>query len=246
MPYPRKRMSNRRIAKKIYRKGKSPFKSFLNTKKLVKLINKVSLKKAETKETHRIEENINLTHNTQSIKSSLLYTQQGLGDNDTGTSSFDCRVGNEIVARGLSIKMWFANKLDRPNVMYKVIVFKYRADQVPTNIFKSQGTANIMLRDIDTDRYTVLAVKQFNLNQGAAERIITATDSFAGTEGHIYKKFWVNMKNRKIQYTDNNSGSPKYYDVGFCVCAYDSYGTVQGVDIIASYAFNCKMYFKDP
>jgi hypothetical protein len=241
----RKRMTNRRIAKKIYRKGKSPFKSYMNTKKLVKLISKVSLKKAETKETHRIEENINLFHNGINVKSGLLYTQQGLGDNDAGTSSFDCRVGNEIVARGLSIKMWFANKLDRPNVMYKVIVFRYRADQIPSTIFKNQGTANVMLRDVDTDRYTVLAVKQFNLNQGAAERIITATDSFAGTEGHIYKKFWINMKNRKIQYTDNNSGSPKYYDIGFSVSAYDSYGTLTS-DNIASYAFNCKMYFKDP
>lgn len=217
----------------------------MNTKKLVKLINKVSLKKAETKETHRIEENINVNHNAQSIRTSLLYTQQGIGDQDAGITSYDCRVGNEIVARGMSIKMWFANKLDRPNVMYKVIVFRYRADTVPTTIFKPQGTTNIMLRDIDTDRYTVLAVKQFNLNQGSADRIITATDVFAGVEGHVYRKFWINLKNKKIQYIDNNNGSPKYYDMGICVCAYDSYGTLP-TDTICSYAFNAKLYFKDP
>lgn len=217
----------------------------MNTKKLVKLINKVSLKKAETKETHRIEENINVNHNAQSIRTSLLYTQQGIGDQDAGITSYDCRVGNEIVARGMSIKMWFANKLDRPNVMYKVIVFRYRADTVPTTIFKPQGTTNIMLRDIDTDRYTVLAVKQFNLNQGSADRIITATDVFAGVEGHVYRKFWINLKNKKIQYIDNNNGSPKYYDMGICVCAYDSYGTLPS-DTICSYAFNAKLYFKDP
>lgn len=241
----RKRLTNRRIAKKIFRKGKSPFKSYMNTKKLVKLINKVSLKKAETKETHRIEENINVNHNAQSIRTSLLYTQQGIGDQDAGITSYDCRVGNEIVARGMSIKMWFANKLDRPNVMYKVIVFRYRADTVPTTIFKPQGTTNIMLRDIDTDRYTVLAVKQFNLNQGSADRIITATDVFAGVEGHVYRKFWINLKNKKIQYIDNNNGSPKYYDMGICVCAYDSFGTLSS-DTICSYAFNAKLYFKDP
>lgn len=217
----------------------------MNTKKLVKLINKVSLKKAETKETHRIEENINVNHNAQSIRTSLLYTQQGIGDQDAGITSYDCRVGNEIVARGMSIKMWFANKLDRPNVMYKVIVFRYRADTVPTTIFKPQGTTNIMLRDIDTDRYTVLAVKQFNLNQGSADRIITATDVFAGVEGHVYRKFWINLKNKKIQYIDNNNGSPKYYDMGICVCAYDSFGTLSS-DTICSYAFNAKLYFKDP
>lgn len=238
-------MSNRRIAKRVYRKGKSPFKSYMNTKKLVKLINKVALKKAETKETHRIEENLQLYHNSQNVKLSLLYTLQGIGDNDTGLTSYDCRLGNEIVAKGLSIKMWFANKLDRPNVMYKVFVFRYRADSNPGTIFKTQGTSNIMLRDIDTDKFTILAIKQFNLNQGAAERIITATDTFAGTEGHVYKKFWVNLKNKKIQYTDNNGASPKYYDIGLCVCAYDSWGT-PSTDIIASYAFNAKLYFKDP
>lgn len=241
----RKKYNPRRYAKKIMRKGKSPFKSYTSTKRLIKLINKVSLKKAETKETHRIEENINLNHNAQSIKTGLLYTQQGIGDNDVGTSSYDCRVGNEVIARGLSIKMWFANKLDRPNVMYKVIVFKYRADLPPSTVFKAQGSTNIMLRDIDTDRFTILAVKQFNLNQGAAERIITATDTFAGVEGHVYKKFWVNLKNKRLQYTDNNSGSPKYYDIGFVVVAYDSWGTPQG-DTICSYAFNAKFYFKDP
>lgn len=241
----RKRFTPRKYAKKVMKKGKSPFKSYMATKKLVKLINKVSLKKAETKETHRIEENINLYHNGINIKSGLLYTQQGVGDNDVGTSSYDCRVGNEIVARGLSLKMWFANKLDRPNVMYKVIVFKYRADQVPTTIYRNQGTSNVMIRDIDTDRYTILAVKQFNLNQGSADRIITATDVFAGAEGHVYRKIWINLKNKKIQYTDNNSGSPKYYDIGVAVSTYDSFGTLTS-DIVASYAFNCKLYFKDP
>lgn len=241
----RKKFKSGRYAKKLMKKGKSPFKGYINTKKLVKLINKVSLKKAETKETHRIEENINLYHNGQNIKSALLYTQQGLGDSDVGTSSYDCRVGNEIVAKGLSLKMWFANKLDRPNVMYRVVVFKYRADQVPATIFKSQGTSNIMLRDIDTDRYTILAVKNFNLNQGAAERILTVNDTFVGVEGHVYRKLWINLKNKKIQYTDNNSGSPKYYDIGFAVMTYDSWGTPTS-DIIASYAFNAKLYFKDP
>lgn len=227
------------------RKGKSPFKSYMNTKKLIKLIDKVSLKKAETKETHRIEENNTVNHNGESLKLSLLYTQQGMGDNDVGTSNYDCRIGNEIVAKGLSIKMWFANKLDRPNVMYKVVIFRYRVNEIPTTIYKAQGTSNIMLRDVDTDKITILAVKHFNLNQGAAERIVTATDSFAGCEGHIYKKFWINLKNRKIQYDSNNSGLPKYYNIGLSVVAYDSWGTLT-TDTICSYAFNSKLYFKDP
>lgn len=241
----RKKFTPRRYAKKVMRKGKSPFKSYMNTKRLVKLISKVSLKKSETKETHRIEENINLNHNAQVHKLDLLYTQQGLGDNDVGTSQYDCRVGNEIVAKGLSIKMWFANKLDRPNVMYKVIIYRYRADVYPTDIFKAQGTSNIMLRDIDTDKYTILAVKQFNLNQGSADRILTVEDTFKGVEGHVYRKFWINLKNKKIKYISNNSGSPKYYNIGLCVCAYDSFGTLS-TDTICSFAFNSKLYFKDP
>lgn len=238
-------MKSRKYARKLMRKGKSPFKSYSRTKQLVKLINRVSLKKSETKHTHRIDENASINHNGEVIKYGFLYTQQGVGDPDNGTSNYVGRVGNEVVARGLSFKIWLANKLDRPNVMYRIVIFRYRADSVPTTCYKSQGSANIMLRDLDTDLFTPVKTMRININQGAAERIITLTDTFAGTEGHAYRSVYIPLKNKIIKYKDDNSGSPKYYDYAYSISAYDSWGTPQ-TDLVGSVATNVKFYWKDP
>lgn len=247
MVYRRRSFKSRKYAKKIMAKGKSPFRSYSKTKQLVKLINKVSLKKAETKHTHRIDENQNINHNGESIKYGFLYTQQGTNDPDNGTSNYTGRLGNEVVARGLSFKFWIANKLDRPNVMYRIVIFKYRADTVPTTCYKSQGTSNIMLRDLDVDLMTPIKTIRINLNQGAAEavKLISGSDQFVGIEGHTYRSFYIPLKNKIVRYKDDNSGSPKYYDYAYSVCAYDSWGTPQA-DVVGSVASNVKFYFKDP
>jgi len=217
-----------------------------STSRLISLINQVSLKKAETKDTHVIAENIQLYHNVENIRYSFLYTQQGIGDGDVGTTNYACRVGNEIICRGISIKLWFANKLDRPNVMYRVIVFKYRADTTIGSAYKSQGSTNLMIRDIDNEKITVLKSKLFNLQVGfsAVPNSGTVGDQ-DGKEAHRYIKFWLPLKNMKLRYKDDNSGSPKYTDIGISIVPYDSYGTLT-TDNIASYAISHKLYFKDP
>lgn len=240
-----------KITKKIvtqYSKRKAPAKGsrYYRTNKIVRLFNKLTLSKAETKESHRIEENNQLYHNIETLKYSLLYTQQGVSDSDTGTSNYIGRVGNEVICRGLSFKFWFANKLDRPNVMYKIIIFKYRADSTIGSAYKTQGSTNFMIRDIDNEKITVLKVLQFNLQVGisntGAEQGVT---NGVRKEAHKYVKCWIPMNNKKLRYKEDNSGSPKYTDIGFSVVPYDSYGTLT-TDNIASFAFNVKFYYKDP
>lgn len=213
---------------------------------LVKLIKSVSLKNSETKNTHQISENNDINHNTQYLTTNLLYTRQGIGDGNTGTSSYSMRVGDEVIARGMQFKMWFATKEDRPNVMFKIVVFKYFSQSTPpTTIFKGQGTSNLMVRDIDVERIKILKVKMFNLNVGYSAIAGTASASVARKEAHKYIKMYIPLRNSKIKYIADDSGTPMKYDIGLAVMAYDSYGTLT-TDTIASYAVNCKFYFKDP
>lgn len=212
-------------------------------KSLVKLIKKVALKPCETKNTHQISENNDLYHNTQALTTNLLYTRQGITDTNTGTSSYSNRIGDEVIARGLQFKLWFATKSDRPNMMFKIIVFKYYSQSTPpTTIFKSQGTSNLMLRDIDTEKIKIVKVKMFNLNIGISTKPLGET---GGKEAHRYVSLYVPMKNLKLKYISDDSGTPKYSDYGIAVMAYDSYGTLT-TDIIATYAMSVKFYFKDP
>ena len=216
-------------------------------KKIAKVCKAVALRQCETKNTHQIEEDIDIYHNLQTIKTNLLYTRQGYADNNSGTSSYAMRIGDKVVARGLQFKFWFANTSDRPNVMYKIIFFKYYTQGTPpTNVFKSQGTSNIMIRDLDNEKLKVIKVKQFNLQVGLSGKVYeSSTEPWGRKEAHKYVKAYIPLRNKQVQYIADDSGTPRNVDYGFCVCAYDSYGTLQ-TDIVGTFAYNVKFYFKDP
>lgn len=245
MPY--KRYSKRVGSKKPYKKRGTAKRavSSLKTKRLVNLIKKVSLKTMETKDTHTIVENTQLYHNTPAYHVGLLKLRQGYTDTETGTQQLGKRIGDEIYARGLSLKMWFANKLDRPDILYKLIIFMYRADTAINagDPYVSQGTSNYMIRDVNTERFKIVKVKNFRISTSAQR--ITTTDVFNGAEGHRAVKMWIPI-NKKIKYdeTSSNAETPKMMDYAISVVAYDSYGTLIS-DQVASFAINYKLYFKD-
>lgn len=235
--------------KRTFAKKRSSFrkKTYSRNKSLVALIKKVSLSKCETKHTHHIEENIQLNHNAPYVSYEHLNTTTSVSDDSGGTSTFACRLGDEIVARGLSYKFWFANKLDRPNVMYKLVFFKYKSGgalAAPTPYY-TQGSANYMIRDLDTEKFKIIKVVNFNL-QTNAQRVQTQLGSpvITGAEGHKAVSVWLPMKNQKIKY-ENGTSTPKFQDIAYTIVAYDSFGTSTG-DNIASFAVNRKLYFKDP
>lgn len=232
----------KKVAKKSYKKSGARLSK---RSSLVSLIKKISLKPSETKNTHQILENLQLYHNSPYVVSGGLNTSTGVGEDDATLSTFNCRVGDEIILRGLSYKFWFANKIDRPNVMYKIIFFKYQSSYAPTGAdpFFSQGTANYMIRDLNTEKFKIIKTVNFNL-QTAAQKILTIDNEFRGAEGHKKISVWIPLKNMKCKY-ENGSSVPRFTDYGFTVVCYDSYGTLL-TDNIASFAVNRKLYFKDP
>lgn len=231
----KKPVSRKAFAKRAVSKAK--------TASLVKLIKKVSLRQAETKDTHIISENLQLNHNSPYVVGALLYTEQGINDNETGTSQYTKRIGDEIVASGISIKLWFANKLDRPDILYKLVVFKYKANTTlnATDPFEVQGTSNYMIRDMNVEKFKIVRVINFKISTSAQR--ITSADVFNGAEGHKAMKVWIPLR-QKIKY-ESGTSTPFGWDYAFTVVAYDSYGTLT-TDNIASFAMNRKLYFKDP
>jgi len=240
-------MPLKKYSKKSVRKSVKKFtrKPSMKRSSLVSLIKKVSLKPVETKHTHNIGENINLFHNVPEISYAHLNTTQSIADNNAGVSNFASRLGDEIILRGLSYKFWFANKLDRPNVMYKIVFFKYQSKAAPGSNapFYSQGTANFMIRDLDTEQFKIIKVVNFNL-QTNAQKIITIGGALVGAEGHRAISVYIPLKNYKCKY-ENGTTIPRFQDFAYTIIAYDSYGTAT-TDNIASYAVNRKLYFKDP
>lgn len=233
--------------KKVTKKRayKKPVKKSYNRKSLTTLIKKVSLKQCETKNTHNILENLQLFHNSQYIlQSNLLSCNQGVGDTNAGTTYNSCRLGDEVIARGISIKLWFANKLDRPNVMYKVMIVQFQSRTFPNDIFFSQGSTNIMLRDFNNEKYKLIYSKTFNCQVGYSAAVTALAGDTDGREAHKFLKIWIPLKNKRIVY-DEASTMPRDKDYALVVCCYDSFGTTP-IDNIATFAVNTKFYFKDP
>jgi len=237
-----KMKSKKKTLKKVFKKKFNNISN--NTKSLVSLIKKVSLRPTETKHTHEILENQQLNHNSPYVSIKGLYLSTSITDNNAGTSNFAARVGDEVIARGISYKFWFANKLDRPNVMFKIVFFKYQSSTTPSAPapYYTQGTSNYMIRDLDTEKFKIVKVIKFTI-QTSAQRIISQ-DTFQGAEAHKAISVWLPLKNQKIKY-ENDSTNPRFLDYGYNIVAYDSYGT-QLTDNIASFAVNRKFYFKDP
>jgi len=250
MPYAAKSNRSRKYgAKKGLKYYKKAFKSRRGISKrsaLVSLIKKVSLSKVETKHTHFLLENQQLYHNQGYIKLKLLETSQGIADTQTGSSFYAARVGDQLVARGIGFKIWIANKLDRPNVMYRLIVFKYQSGTVPSSSSIFVGAnGNRMMDDLDREYITPVYQKIFNLQVGYSAYAYGAIpDQNYGREAHKYVSFYIPLKNKTINYTDGST-VPKFIDYGFRIVPYDSFGT-QETDIVGSMNFQYKFYFKDP
>lgn len=239
MAYLRKRPLRRRRIRRTRRvvpKTKSGLKS---------LIKNVALKTCETKKSSHHSENVQLYHNGTEYRLGLWATAQGTSDPSGMGENERNRIGDEILARGCKFRWWISNKIDRPNVMYKVFVFLYNTNytSMSDTIFwrGTDGDGATMNRMIDTpnpDRIKLL--KSFTVRSGANYSVPEN-----GHEHSYLKECWVPFNNKKVKYRVDGNNRPMTWDLGFAVVPYDSYGTLV-TDNIASMAYSTTFYFKDP
>lgn len=201
---------------------------------IARAIRSIALKNCETKHRFLTAENVQLYHNVAYLNTNLLSCSQS----NTQTS----RVGDEVIGQYLNLKVWLSNKADRPNVMYRIIV--YSSNLQDTSLYWASGSSgNYMLATVDTDKIKIIKQKIIKPLSGDYSLESGAT----GREHSNLVSFNIRLKNRKIKYQADSGSVPKWQGnyIHFAVIAYDAYGTVS-TDNIASFGWQSCFYFKDP
>jgi len=160
---------------------------------------------------------------------------QGMGDME--------RVGDEIYTSRIQVQMLLAQKLDRKNVTFRLIVVKATSQAVPTNyatLFIGT-TDNCLLDEVNKDRVNVVYDKLI-------KKIITPDLSGVGgadKEFTFVHKFNIPMKERIKFGIDADTGANNRKKHYMYVFAYDAYGTLV-TDNIAYCQTYSTLYYKDP
>lgn len=227
-----KRNYKKRPSRKTYKKRATYSKS------LVKAVKAITLKQAETKHKTISFENQALNHN--SIDD--FREQNPLRALAQGTDEHE-RIGDEIIGKYINYKIWLSNKEDRPNVLYRIVVYRCPKDESETNhINIYEGiTGNKMTDYINTEKYTPIFQKYVKITND------TSVENGASLhEASKLVSFSINLKNQKIKY-ENGTNFPKYQrdQIRLSITPYDAYGTLT-TDNIASYAMTARVYYKDP
>lgn len=216
-------------------------------------------KKTETKYHDIAQENMQLSHNRGYQQFPLAPSTLGSDpvffncwqDISQGTRRWE-RIGDKITPRGMSIRLWLANKLDRPNIIYRVIIGTVPQVQNVTAVNANNidwfqtantgATGNRLILPLDTDAgFKTFYDKIFRNEAGFSSSVVGG--NWVQRECHKFVKIWIRRKNaRPIVYDNTNKINNRY--IYMLILAYDSYGTLE-TDQIASYSYNCRMYYKD-
>ncbi len=202
-------------------------------KAVKKIARSVAQGMCEKKHFTWMDENKQLLHNKGDYVTNFLACKQGITDNEDGTAQLN-RIGDEILLKDVTIRLWLSNKAARPNVMYKAFLFWYDPDAVLSDSYAFFSAQNKMLDRVNTEVLSIIDSK-----------VIFSQNNYAPDyERSQLCTLKARYKGRKIKY-DEGGGTPKFKTLGLCVVCYDAYGTLQ-TDNIASYAYNATIGFIDP
>ena len=209
-------------------------------KEMRKIAQRVVDEEVEDKQHVNTSENNQLNHNIP------VYASKFLGDidqgyNDGGTSTGGdglktIRIGDEIQLKNINIRFWLSNKADRPNVMYKGVLYWYPIGIPPNNALIYKTQSNKMLDRYDRDNIKVMDTFIVKSTNNYAVDANNHEHSYLATLNKSYK-------NKQIKY-DKNGLQPKGWDIGFGLVCYDAYGTLQ-TDNIASFAYQSVLTYQD-
>lgn len=221
-------------------------------------VNRVINKKTETKYFDLGVENNQLYHNLgwgtslipPTVCSSISNWFNPWINIGQGTSRFT-RIGDEISPRGMLLKMFLANKIDRPNVQYRIIVArlpKIYNGSITTLSFDpfqaaNAGTCgNLQLLPADKDK----GVKFYydRIHRMPSQQFSNIDGP--GTKKEITKtvKLWIKRKRAgKIRF-DTNGNTLVNSPVAIYVLPYEQFSTLT-TDNVASVTGFMRMYYKD-
>lgn len=129
-------------------------------KEVKKIARSVAYSMCEKKHFTWLDENKQLLHNKGDYTENFLSCKQGVEDNELGTSGTQInRIGDEIMLKDITIRLWVSNKADRPNVMYKAFLFWYDPDATLSDAYSFFSAQNKMLDRINTEVLSIVDSK---------------------------------------------------------------------------------------
>lgn len=198
-----------------------------------------------------------LPHTLTTACNPFSMANQGADDAMAGPGS---RIGDSISVKGLLIRGFFENALQRPKVYYRVMLVRTAKGELPTraNIFK-EASGNKMIDQINRERVTIVAQKIFTINSSNSATngvdangvpYMSDTSRVGAGVGTKTFKMWIPGykfgRNGIVTYENASLSQVKFYDYRIAIVAYDWYGTPQDINAVGKVnEMYTKLYYKD-
>lgn len=248
-------MAYRRKYKRNYRRRSRPTKygRRMGRQSFRTRVKKVLNKMSETKYYQYARENVQLYHDVgagsgpATTQTALIFNPwQIIGQ---GANNHQ-RIGDKITPRVMTVRLWLANKSDRPNMYYRIVVARlpknYNGTITASNtidLFRADDggfNGNTLCGMIDNEKGVRAYYDRVFSNQ---HNFSTANPGGVPKECFKFIKFNIKRKGaRPIVYEP--TGGIVNNPIAIYVIPYDSYGTLQ-TDNIASCAITIRLYYKD-
>lgn len=167
------------------------------------------------------------------------------------------RIGDRISIKGLAIRGFIENSLNRSKVYYRIMLIKCPRGVSPTiaNTLYKGCCGNKMIDQINTEKFTVVWQKIMTVTCANNPPVLVNVDGTPSTGGPAgigtrTFKAWIPgskiCRGGHLQY-ENGSSTPKFFDYRLAICVYDWYGTPDAIanNVGRLNELYCKMYFKD-
>ncbi|AJD07515.1 putative capsid protein [Odonata-associated circular virus-10] len=216
------------------------------------MINRAVMKKSETKNLVASSENIQLYHNNGAVSGAggstaavIFNPWDAIGQGLTVRN----RIGNEIYPRGMAVRMELSNKLDRPNLTYRIIVAvipKYYNNTVSSAAFDprdNNASMNWMISWWKQDSGIKILYDKSARAQLGFYAVPSADGDQDGKEASKVVKLYIkSRRGQKLMWGQDQRlvNNPMI----MWVIRSDLYGTLN-TDNVASCAINTKHYWKD-
>jgi len=152
------------------------------------------------------------------------------------------RTGNSVRAKSIRIRLWLSHKLDRPNVMWRVVIGANTGQNLP-------GTCAVYLNKAPTGEY-MTAMPDPGVTLTLYDKIVNPNSycnaiypSAATLKERSYFHEILLPYNHDLEYNPGNS-YPQSYTLCCLVVAYDAFGSL-AADNIASYAYTTMLEYTD-
>jgi len=247
-----KRYKRKRYSRTPRRTGR-----FSRKKSFVARVKKVIMKTSETKYYDDALDNVPLNHNVGFYQGLVPYVGSvpwffNIWRNISPGPLRDQRIGDKISPVGISMKLWIANKFDRPNVLHRIIIAvlpkEYNGAVTTTNFnpFQNMATGNRLLLPADTDKgvkFLYDKVVRLTSNQAIGGGY-PEFNAAVNKEGARYFKLWIKSKkgatityNQALQQIINRP-------LALYVIPYEQNNTAE-TSTVASVSGMARLYYKD-